>query len=121
MEKVNVLVIGAGIMGHLHGFCSHGYPTTLYDKSAEQLEMAKKLVAGNVQLLESEDMITAEGVKNVDDLLVYTDKLEDAAKKAKFVVEAVPEVPDIKKSVFAELDKLCSRYHLYQHHLGPGL
>jgi len=110
MEKVNVLVIGAGIMGHsiAMDFAAHGYPTTLYDKSAEQLEMAKKLVAGNVQLLESEDMITAEGVKNVDDLLVYTDKLEDAAKKAKFVVEAVPEVPDIKKSVFAELDKLCS-------------
>ena len=109
-EKVNVLVIGAGIMGHsiAMDFAAHGYPTSLYDQSAEQLEMAKKLVTGNVQLLEAEDMITAEGVKNVNDLLVYTDKLEDAAKKTKLVVEAVSEVPDIKQAVFGELDKLCS-------------
>ena len=109
-EKVNVLVIGAGIMGHsiAMDFAAHGYPTALYDQSAEQLEMAKKLVTGNVQLLEAEDMITAEGGKIVNDLLVYTDKLEDAAQKAQFVVEAVPEVPDIKQAVYAELDKLCS-------------
>ena len=90
MEKVNVLVIGAGIMGHsiAMDFAAHGYPTT-YDKRTA--EMAKKLVAGNVSYWNL-NMITVEGVKNVDDLFVYTDKLEDAAS-AKFVVEAVPEVP----------------------------
>jgi len=109
-EKVNVLVIGAGIMGHsiAQDFAAHGYPTTLYDQSAEQLETAKMLIAGNLQLLKDEDMITDEGIKNVNELLVYTDKMEDAARQAKFVVEAVPEVPDIKKALFAELDRLCS-------------
>jgi 3-hydroxybutyryl-CoA dehydrogenase len=109
-EKVNVLVIGAGIMGHsiAQDFAAHGYPTTLYDQSAEQLETAKMLIAGNLQLLKDEDMITDEGIKNVNELLVYTDKMEDAARQAKFVVEAVPEVPDIKQALFAELDRLCS-------------
>lgn len=109
-EKVNVLVIGAGIMGHsiAQDFAAHGYPTTLYDQSAEQLETAKMLIAGNLQLLKDEGMITDEGIKNVNELLVYTDKMEDAARQAKFVVEAVPEVPDIKKALFAELDRLCS-------------
>ena len=109
-EKVNVLVIGAGIMGHsiAQDFAAHGYPTTLYDQSAEQLETAKMLIAGNLQLLKDEGMITDEGIKNVNELLVYTDKMEDAARQAKFVVEAVPEVPDIKQALFAELDRLCS-------------
>jgi len=109
-EKVNVLVIGAGIMGHsiAQDFAAHGYPTTLYDQSAEQLETAKKLIAGNLQLLKDEGMITDEGIKNANDLLIYTDKMEDAARQAKFVVEAIPEVPDIKQALFAELDRLCS-------------
>jgi len=109
-DKINVLVVGAGIMGHsIAGvFAAHGYPTTLYDQSAEQLEMAKKLIAGNVQVLKEEGMITDEGIQNVNDLLVYTDKLEDGAVTAKFVVEAIPEVPDIKHDLFAELDRLCS-------------
>lgn len=109
-DKVQVLVIGAGIMGHsiAQDFAAHGYPTTLYDQSGEQLETARKLVDGNLQLLKDEGMITDEGIKNVNELLVYTDKMEDAARQAKFVVEAVPEVPDIKKALFAELDRLCS-------------
>ncbi len=72
-EKVNVLVIGAGIMGGhsiAQDFAAHGYPTTLYDQSAEQLETAKMLIAGNLQLLKDEGMITDEGIKNVKELLV---------------------------------------------------
>ena len=97
-------------MGHsiAQDFAAHGYPTTLYDQSGEQLETARKLVDGNLQLLKDEGMITDEGIKNVNELLVYTDKMEDAARQAKFVVEAVPEVPDIKQALFAELDRLCS-------------
>lgn len=110
MNDLKVTVIGAGIMGHsiAQDFASHGYPTTLYDQSAEQLETAKKLISGNLQLLKDEGMITEEVIKNANELLVYTDKLEDAVRQAKFVVEAVPEVPDIKQALYAELDKLCS-------------
>lgn len=109
-DKINVLVIGAGIMGHsIAGvFASYGYPTTLYDPNTEQLDIAKKLIAGNVQVLKEEGLMTDEGIQNVNDLLVYTDKLEEGAPQAKFVVEAVPEVPDIKQALFAELDRLCS-------------
>ncbi|NLU47216.1 MAG: 3-hydroxyacyl-CoA dehydrogenase family protein [Syntrophomonadaceae bacterium] len=109
-DKINVLVVGAGIMGHsIAGvFASYGYPTTLYDPNTEQLDIAKKLIAGNVQVLKEEGLMTDEGIQNVNDLLVYTDKLEEGAPQAKFVVEAVPEVPDIKQALFAELDRLCS-------------
>lgn len=109
-DKMNVLVIGAGIMGHsiAQDFAAHGYPTTLYDQSAEQLETAKRLIAGNVELLESEAIYNEQNIKNVNDLLVYSDKLPEGAAKAKFVVEAVPEIPDIKHALYAELDKLCS-------------
>ena len=97
-------------MGHsIAGvFASYGYPTTLYDPNTEQLDIAKKLIAGNVQVLKEEGLMTDEGIQNVNDLLVYTDKLEEGAPQAKFVVEAVPEVPDIKQALFAELDRLCS-------------
>ena len=110
MNDLKVTVIGAGIMGHsiAQDFAAHGYPTTLYDQSAEQLETAKKLIAGNLQLLKDEGMITEEGVKKANEMLVYTDKLDDAARQAQLVVEAIPEVPDIKQALYAQLDKLCS-------------
>lgn len=109
-DKMKVLVAGAGIMGHsiAQVFAAYGYPTTLYDPNAEQLEMAKKLIAGNIEVLKAEDMITDEGIENVNKLLVYSNNLEEAAPGAQFVVEAVPENPDIKRPLYAELDRLCS-------------
>lgn len=110
MKDLSVTVIGAGIMGHsiAQDFAAHGYPTILYDQSAGQLETARELIKGNLQLLKDEGMITAADIKSTHELLVYTDKLEDAARQAQFIVEAVPEVPDIKQALYEELDKLCS-------------
>lgn len=108
-EKRNVLVIGAGTMGHsiAQVFAAQGYPTALVDQNSDQLATARKMIAGNMAVLQAEGAISDQQMQNVDRYLVYAQSLDEAAAQAGLVVEAIPEHPDYKKELFSRLDKLC--------------
>lgn len=109
-QKMNVLVIGAGTMGHsiAQVFASHGYPTSLVDQQQEQLDVARQLIAGNLKVMKEEEFITDEQMANVEKFLTYTLDMEAAAKKADLVVEAIPEHPQFKMDLFKQLDQWCA-------------
>lgn len=109
-QKMNVLVIGAGTMGHsiAQVFASHGYPTSLVDQQQEQLDVARQLIAGNLKVMKEEEFITDEQMANVEKFLAYTLDMEAAAKKADLVVEAIPEHPQFKMDLFKQLDQWCA-------------
>ncbi|MBP1761900.1 MAG: hypothetical protein H6Q64_1442 [Firmicutes bacterium] len=109
-QKMNVLVIGAGTMGHsiAQVFASYGYPTSLVDQKQEQLDVASQLIAGNLKVMKSEEFLSDEQVANAEKYLEYTLDLEAAAKKADLVVEAIPEHPQFKMDLFKQLDQWCS-------------
>lgn len=109
MQKLQVVVVGAGTMGHgiAQEYAAHGYPTRLIDNNPEQLETAKKLIAGNLAVMAEEKALTAEQTKNVRDLLTYGTSLEEIAPQADLVVEAIPEHPQYKQELFSLLDSLC--------------
>ena len=108
--KLQVLVVGAGTMGHsiAQVFAANGYPTSLVDQKQEQLDIARQLIAGNIKVLASEDMLGAQQIANVDKYLEYTLDLEGAAKRAGLVVEAIPEHPQFKSDLFKQLDQWCA-------------
>jgi len=109
-QKMNVLVVGAGTMGHsiAQVYASHGYPTSLVDQKQEQLDIARQLIAGNLKVMKDEEFITDEQVANVEKYLEYTLDIEAAAKKADLVVEAIPEHPQFKMDLFKQLDQWCA-------------
>jgi 3-hydroxybutyryl-CoA dehydrogenase len=107
---MNVLVIGAGTMGHsiAQVFASYGYPTSLVDQQQAQLEVARQLIAGNLQVMKEEEFITDEQIANVDKYLQYSLDMEASAKQADLVVEAIPENPAFKFDLFKQLDEWCA-------------
>lgn len=103
-----ICVTGAGQMGAqiaLQAALS-GYRVALHDVSAAQLE---KAIAGNRPHLErrvEKGKLSAADAEAAFARLTPTSSLEEACADADFVIEAVVELLDVKRQVFAELDRL---------------
>lgn len=101
-------VTGAGQMGSQIAVLGAlaGLDVALHDISDEQLERA---MAGNREQLEKRVAKGKLERQMVDDALARltaTSSLERACQGADFVIEAVVEILDVKRQVFAELDRL---------------
>jgi len=107
MDIQQIAVIGAGTMGHgIAQVCAtSGYPVTLIDIDAEQLQRALSSIEKSVGKLHSKGRLTGdqrdEALKNVT-----TATELPAAAAADFVVEAVVENVAVKRKIFAQLDEL---------------
>jgi 3-hydroxybutyryl-CoA dehydrogenase len=109
MSIQSIAVIGAGIMGRGIAYAAAlgGYRTWLQDASAEALDkglndvlavLEKGVVTGKVQ-----DEAAAAARKRLHGVR----SLEDAAREADLVIEAVPERIELKLEIFGTLDRVC--------------
>lgn len=104
-----VCVVGAGAMGRQIALNTaiHGYPTTLYDVSRDALDAARawadEYLAGRV----AKGRLTQEQVDQARARLGIAPQLSEAAGGADLVIEAATERLDLKRDLFAELDRLC--------------
>jgi 3-hydroxyacyl-CoA dehydrogenase len=105
----NVAVIGTGTMGPgiAQIFSQSGLKVILHDIKAEQLEKATKTIQTNLKTFVESGSLTSKEAEATLQRITSTSNLEEAARISDFVLEAVPEVLDIKKSIFKELDRLC--------------
>lgn len=108
-EDWNMLVVGGGTMGHgiALTFAVNGFKTAIVDTSNEKLEEARQKIAANLETLVQFGEVTRTAADQAKALLTYTVKLEDVAPSADFVSEAIFESPEVKRPVYARLDKLC--------------
>src|SRR6056300_1140632 len=100
-----VAMIGAGDMGH--GIAEvallAGYKVNLYDIRDEFVELGKKRIFESLDLLTSKGKIQPELDSTIrENLLNTTTDLSEAVSNADLVIEAIPEIMDLKKKVFAE-------------------
>jgi len=104
----NVCVVGAGNMGHQIALqCAlSGFKTVSTDVIPAVLEKAEKFVdsylAGRVQ----KGKLTEDAAKATRGRISFTGDLATAVKDADVVIEAVLERIDLKRKIFADLDKL---------------
>jgi len=105
----NVVVIGAGVMGHgiAQVFAGAGYTVQLVDRDSTVLEKARERITGNLKTLITEGRIKANETPALMDRISFVTDLAIAGKTADLVIEAVSEVPELKKEIFAQLDKAC--------------
>ncbi|WP_290623396.1 MULTISPECIES: 3-hydroxyacyl-CoA dehydrogenase family protein, partial [unclassified Archaeoglobus] len=101
-----VAVLGAGLMGHgIAEVCAMaGYNVTMRDIKQEFVDRGMNMIRESLAKLEQKGR-----VKSAEEVLARikpTTDLEEAVKDADLVIEAVPEVVDIKKQVWEEVDKL---------------
>ena len=106
MKKV--VVIGGGTMGLdiAQVFARSGYDVVVRDISDEIIQKSEARLNKGLDKLVAKGKMDEAGKKAITDKMTFTTDL-NAAADADLVVEAAIENLDIKKSIFAELDKIC--------------
>jgi 3-hydroxybutyryl-CoA dehydrogenase len=103
----NLVVIGSGIMGRGIAYVSAvgGFKTTLVDISQEQLANAEKEINNIFEKGLARKKLTFTEMEESKSRLRYSVSLAQYVKEADLVIEAVPEVMDIKKNIFEVIDQ----------------
>jgi len=112
VEDVKVIgVVGAGVMGHgiAQVAARSGFDVVMVDVSDEILRKAMELIESGpfgLKRLVEKGKMSEEEAKSVLARIKTSTSLE-SLKDADFVIEAVTEKAELKKKIFAQLDKLC--------------
>ena len=104
----NITVLGSGIMGHGIAQVSAmaGYNVILRDIEQQFLDKAISKIRWSLDKLVSKEKISKdEGDEIISRIKLVVD-LGDAVRDCDLVIEAVPEIMELKKKVYAELDKV---------------
>lgn len=104
----NVAVIGAGDMGH--GIAEvaliAGYKVFLRDVKQEFVDKGVDRIYKSLDKLVEKGKVPADHYEKIkNELLVPIVDLKEAVKEADLVIEAIPEIMDLKKETFAIMDE----------------
>ncbi len=107
MTVKNITVLGSGVMGHgiAQVSATAGYNVVLRDIKQEFLDKAMEKIKWSLDKLVSKEKISKEEGDAIFSRITPIVDLNEAVKNAELVIEVVPEIMDLKKSVYAELDK----------------
>ena len=110
MEIKNITVLGSGIMGHGIAQVSAmaGYNVVLRDIEQPFLDKAMEKIKWSLDKLVSKEKITENERNEIFSRIKPIVDLKDAVHDCDLVIEAVPEIMELKKKVYAELDKAAS-------------
>jgi 3-hydroxyacyl-CoA dehydrogenase len=100
-------IVGAGTMGGGIAMCfaNAGIPVTIIDVSQEALDRGLKVIADNYATTVKRGRLTADDVAQRQALIRGALKYEEAAD-ADVIIEAIFENVDLKKKIFATLDRV---------------
>ncbi|KAJ5605017.1 hypothetical protein N7510_010171 [Penicillium lagena] len=111
-EVKSLGVIGAGQMGlgiALVAAQKAQVPVTLVDSSQASLDKGLKFADKLLEKDVSKQRLTREAADAARGLLIPTLKIDDLSS-VDFVIEAVPEIPDLKSSIFAKLAQIAPKH-----------
>ena len=103
-----IAVLGAGQMGNgiAQVAACAGYDVTMIDINQEYLDNGMLAVKNSLsRVVKKERMTQDEADFAIGKISTSTDK--NAASSADLVIEAIPEIPELKFSTFSELDEIC--------------
>ena len=107
-----IAMIGAGDMGHgIAASCLlGGYTVVLRDIDQKFIDRGMAGIKSSFDKFKAKGKMTPEAYDDAMARLIPMVDLREAVKDADFIIEAVPEKLDLKKSVFAELDKYAPKH-----------
>ncbi|KAJ6018035.1 hypothetical protein N7451_001414 [Penicillium sp. IBT 35674x] len=111
-EVKSLGVIGAGQMGlgiALVAAQKAQVPVTLVDSSQASLDKGLKFADKLLEKDVSKQRLTREAADAARGLLIPTLKMDDLSS-VDFVIEAVPEIPDLKMSIFSKLAQIAPKH-----------
>lgn len=107
-----VVVLGAGDMGH--GIAEvallGGYKVAMRDIEQRFVDTGLQRITDSLAKLTEKQKISEDNRKAMlGNIEIFVD-MGEAVKDADFVIEAAPEIMDLKRKVFQELDKLAPKH-----------
>ncbi len=114
VEDIKVVgIIGAGVMGNgiAQVFARNGYEVILVDISEEILEKALENIKSGpygLKKLVEKGKMSEEEMENCM-RRIKTSTGYESLKNVDFIIEAVPENLELKRKIFAELDRICKK------------
>jgi 3-hydroxybutyryl-CoA dehydrogenase len=110
MEVKKIGVIGAGTIGFQIAQLAAqlGYQVTLRDIDEGIIQAkAQEIKSGLKKFFVDKGKMTQEKADEIFASMKFTTDLKEAAADADLVVESIPEVMELKKQLFKELDAIC--------------
>jgi len=110
LEIKNITVLGSGIMGHGIAQVSamSGYNVVLRDIEQKFLDKAMEKIKWSLDKLVSKEKISQTQAEQIYSRIKPVIDLKEAVKDCQLVIEAVPEIMELKRKVYDELDKVAS-------------
>ncbi|MBT2601786.1 3-hydroxyacyl-CoA dehydrogenase family protein [Bacillus sp. ISL-53] len=103
-----VAIIGSGVMGSgiAQSFAVSGYLVTINDIKEELLCHAQNRISENLSLLIEEGALTDREKQGALANITYSVDLEGAVRDADFIIEAIPEVIELKLNLYQQLEEI---------------
>jgi len=114
LKVKNVTIIGAGTMGSAIAevVATKGFNVKLVDVSDEILKKSLEKIRSELKSSYEKGYVT-ENVENIMNRIEATTNLAEAVKNADVVIEAVPEIMELKKKVFSEVEKNAPEHAIF--------
>ncbi|MBM2818568.1 MAG: 3-hydroxybutyryl-CoA dehydrogenase [Nitrosarchaeum sp.] len=111
MDLKNITVLGSGIMGHgiAQVSATAGYNVVLRDIEQGFLDKAMEKIKWSLDKLVSKGKISQEEANSIYSRITPIVNLAESVKNAQLVIEVVPEIMELKKKVYAELDSVANK------------
>jgi len=118
VEIKRILVVGAGVMGHgiAQVAAMAGYQVRMIDIKQEFLDRAMERIKASLEKLHSKGKLKEppeEVLKRIEPMVANPEdekSYAEAAKDIDFMIEAVPEILELKRSVFSTIDKYAPKH-----------
>ena len=106
MEKISIL--GSGTMGHSIALSAAwaGQPVKVYGINEQDLETANNGLANKLSVMVDNDLFDKADAKRIKDSIQFSTSLEATIEGATFIIEVIPERLELKKEMYATLEKL---------------
>ena len=111
MSVKNITVLGSGIMGHGIAQVSamSGYNVVLRDIEQQFLDKAMEKIRWSLEKLVTKEKITKQESDSILGRIKTVVNLKEAVSGADLIIEAVPEIMELKKKVYSELDQVADK------------
>ncbi|MGM1032696.1 MAG: 3-hydroxyacyl-CoA dehydrogenase family protein [Bacillota bacterium] len=103
-----IAIIGSGVMGSgiAQTFAVSGYYVTINDIKEELLNHAQNRISENLSLFMEEGVLTGREKQGALANIIYSVDLEGAVRDADFIIEAIPEVIELKLNLYQQLEEI---------------
>ncbi len=111
MSIKNITVLGSGVMGHGIAQVSAmaGYNVVLRDIEQKFLDKAMEKIKWSLDKLVSKEKISQSEADSIYARINPVVDLKEAVNNCDLIIEAVPEIMDLKKKVYAELEEVTDK------------